>query len=71
MKENKNLQTMKKLLENLIRENNIDMQNYLSEFLDKVEEDTHFLYNLQHCRELHYKYHEILNLIELLKNDEH
>lgn len=64
MNEKTKIENAKLMLQALIEENLQDMQNYLTEFLDEVEEDTHFLYNLQHCRKLRNQYFDILDMLE-------
>lgn len=64
MKDTEKIEITKQKIQSLINDNLTDIQDYLSEFLDEVEEDTHFLYNLQHCRELRNRYFDILNILE-------
>lgn len=64
MNNKEKIEKTKQLIQTLIDENLIDIQDYLSEFLDEVENDNHFLYNLQHCRKLRNQYFDILNILE-------
>ena len=64
MKDREKILKVKELIIKLIDDNYKEVHDYTNEFLDEVEDDTHYLYNVQHCRSLRNQYFDILNILE-------
>lgn len=64
MQNEEKLLKVKELITKLIDDNYKEIHDYTDQFLDEVEDDTHYLYNIRHCRNLRNQYFDILNILE-------